>query len=605
MIIRNKYTGIALGIVLLAGLFNYKRLNDYTDLQYRKAPDAILHATPLRFVESSRQLGITNDHAYFTSNPNTKGFEPLYSMPPSLNVVDFNHDGFMDVFVINNDPAVPNRLFRNDGGKGFTDVAAEVGLDDTNAHAPPAVAAWFDINQDGLVDVLLGRYGCFSVYLQTPDGTFVDHTQQLLPNYCAFPRALAVADLNRDGWPDVYVGNFHSKKYLEQGHGFTPFEPLFNPEDIHQKGARNDILFGGPHGFSVYEVEAHRPFGDHTQSVGLSDVNNDGWTDVVVTNDYTFDALYLNRDGITYQDVTEQSLPRHLHGFSGMNVDFVDITQNGRLDLFISNGYTPPSSRKDNLLWVRKDDTTTRFEKQSAQFGIDRCGWAWSAKFGDFDNDGLLDLVVGNGRVRGPKATDPQSARSFAYARNEIRSSPVPLREAMRQSLPSFDRFHLFSFQRSCLFWQQNGRFYDVAPVSGITDTENGRSMALIDVDNNGKLDIVIANHGGPLLLYKNVTQTQGNWIGIDLVGPQGWRVPFGAKVTLIRSDGQPIIREVYPTNGHLAQTDPRLHFGLGDKTADSLIVTWPDGRREKFTNPEAITNTYVPLYYGLGDPVE
>src|SRR5262249_11533951 len=152
-----------------------------------------------------------------------------------------------------------------------------------------------------------------------------------------------------------------------------------------------------------------------------------------------------------------------------------------------------------DILWRREG---AGFVNVARDVGVGRCGWAWTAKAADFDDDGDLDLFVVNGKARGAKvqsAKDPQ--RSFEFVRNTIATLPIEWRWDI-DLYPSFDPFVLAAFERNCVFWRRGERFVDVAPEAGVGDLEEGQSMALIDYDNDGRMDVVIANLGGPLLLY-------------------------------------------------------------------------------------------------------
>jgi hypothetical protein len=165
--------------------------------------------------------------------------------------------------------------------------------------------------------------------------------------------------------------------------------------------------------------------------------------------------------------------------------------------------------------------------------------------------------------------------------------------------VPDFSRYYLSAFEHSCLFWNHGGHFYDVAAQAGIDDREEGQSAALVDLDDDGRLDVVVANLGGPLLVYRNVTPSPGHWLGVDLRGPGG-AAPYGAKAILHRDDGKTPMREYYPANGYRGQNDPRLHFGLGAATkAPDLEVRWPDGKVETFAGLPV--DRYTAVRYGAG----
>lgn len=207
------------------------------------------------------------------------------------------------------------------------------------------------------------------------------------------------------------------------------------------------------------------------------------------------------------------------------------------------------------------------------------CGWSWSAKWSDFDNDGQLDLVVANGRARGPDS-EVNTARSLWHARALALDVPYFLRRIdPLLDYPNTHGRHLSGFARNCLFRQNDGKFWDVAEQSGLTDIEEGYGLALIDIDSDGRMDFTTSNLGGPAVLYHNQTESADkNWVGFKLEGVQKFRDPFGALIELNLSSGQKLVSLFYPTNGFNSQSDGRIHFGLSPKdgTPTSVDVTWP-----------------------------
>jgi hypothetical protein len=297
--------------------------------------------------------------------------------------------------------------------------------------------------------------------------------------------------------------------------------------------------------------------------------------------------------------VTEKMIPLTEHGFSGMNSEFADFDNSGEMSLFVSEMYFPPFSTTKNILWKKRSDGEGYVNVAEDQ-GVGRCGWAWTAKFADFDNSGDLDLFVINGKARGAKVhTREDAVHSFAFVRNTITAVPRSFEEKM-SLVPDFSGFYLSGFERDCLFWNKGGHFYDVAPESGITDVEEGQSAALIDFDNDGRMDVVVASMGAPLLFYRNLTPSPGHWVGLRLIGPPTMRTPFGAKVFLHRDDGKTPMRELYPANGFRGQSDPRIHFGLGTATrVPDVEVRWPDGKKERFSG--LALDAYQDVRYGGG----
>ena len=574
-----RWIGIATGAVVLGVLVIGRRLQATPDGVYEPPPPAeVLARAPLRFEEVSASVGMTHRHEPWFPHPGAGSYLPLMALPPAIAVADVDGDGRMDVYVVEPRPGRANRLFRNQDGAHFVDVAAELGLDDLARTQGDSMALFADLDGDGRLDLFQSRFGCHAVFARPPgEARFVERPGAV--ERCSNPKAVNVADLDGDGFLDVVLGNYYPDVDLAT---YLPVNHVFGFAGANFQGGSPDILLGGPGGLRpapdalAREVRASR---GHTTAVGISDVDGDGRPDLFLSNDYTYDRLFLDRGGKRFVDATEAWIPRREHGFSGMNGDFGDFDDDGRMDLFVSNGFVPPFVPVRNVLWHHRGD---HFENEATARGVGRCGWAWTAKFADFDDDGRLDLFVINGKARGALATRDTAARSFAFVRNTIATLPVEVRWDLAL-YPDFSRFVLGAFQRDCAFWNAGDRFWDVAPSAGLTDLEEGQAAALIDYDDDGRVDVVVGNVGGPLLLHHNVSRA-GAWVGLELVGRGGARPPFGAKVWLRRPDGRRPMRELFPANGYRGQNDPRIVYGLGELAAvPDVEVRWPDGRQELF----------------------
>ncbi len=298
-----------------------------------------------------------------------------------------------------------------------------------------------------------------------------------------------------------------------------------------------------------------------------------------------------------------------------MNVDFGDVDGNGYLDIYVTNIFERRyKSDEGNMLWLNFARPGTAGERRFVNVGLESDvydgGWGWGAKFLDANDDGLLDILALNGFVKG----DPD--HTYWYALQEM-VTQMKNNSADAADWPAMGPRDLSGGQSSRLFLQQakaarpsgrrppgdgGPRFAELATSAGIDDRENGRGVAVLDFDNDGALDLCIANQGGPSLLYRNRLQrtaTGPHWIGLalqgrpDLKGSLGAGAQvstagaIGARAVLVSGDRTQTL-EVSGGTGFASQSDPRLHFGIGERTrADLLTVRWPSGRVQTFSGAE------------------
>lgn len=495
-------------------------------------------------------------------------------------VGDFDGDGDDDLFVVDSDEGKPHHLMRNDGDWKFTDVAAAAGV--TGGNDPDAICAdalFFDYDNDGREDLLVGRFGTPILYRNLgPDGKGVHRFEDVsaAAGLTEFGNTIAVIafDADNDGWLDLLLGNyFQPENLLELD---TP-HVLPNNLDYADNGGgltfwRNVALEDGGRGFvnrtAEVGMEHHTGW---TLDLGHADLDNDGWQDVYVAGDYGTDRIFFNNGDGTFVDATEESIGWDTR--KGMNVDMGDYNRDGFLDIFVTN-ITDEYMKECNMLWHNNGDRT--LIDLSRETGTCDSDWGWAGKFADFDNDGWEDIFTVNGlRSRGEQNYIPVLLEMIITPNVDF--SDV-------NNYPDIGEMTWSGYQRQRFFHNAgDGTFAEISGVAGVDNDLDGRGVAVADFDEDGLLDIYQTNANQPALLYRGTTAGAGNWVQLRLEGTSANRNAIGARVVLEADDGETYIREVNGGNGYSSQSSKRLHFGIGAAAGvASLEIHWPGGAVEK-----------------------
>jgi len=267
-----------------------------------------------------------------------------------------------------------------------------------------------------------------------------------------------------------------------------------------------------------------------------------------------------------------------------MNASFGDILNQGQYAVYVSNISEDGVLIQGNNLWVPKQGTAgdaIQYENLARDFGVELGGWSFGAQFGDLNNDGTLDLYLANGYI------SLDRNRSYWYDFSKVAGGNSAI-IGDAKNWPAFDGRSLSGYQNKRVWLNDGaGKFIDVAQSVGVTDTYDGRSVALADLWNRGVLDVVVANQKGPLLVYKNTVAPGNEWIEFQLEGTASNRSAIGAQVTLFWN-GQKQVQEVSGGSGFAAQNDRRLHFGLGkNPQVEKAIIRWPSGKTQTLDHPQ------------------
>jgi hypothetical protein len=313
-----------------------------------------------------------------------------------------------------------------------------------------------------------------------------------------------------------------------------------------------------------------------------ADLRGTGHPDLFIANDYGVSELYFN-DGKKFRDVSAQTgvgfAPK-----SGMNAAFGDVLNDGRYGVYVSNISEDGVLIQGNNLWMPKEGTAgdgLQFENLARDLGVELGGWSFGAQFGDLNNDGTLDLYLTNGYV------SLDRNRSYWYDFSKIAGgNSIIIIDA--KNWPAMEGRSLSGYQQKRVWLNDGaGKFINVAQAVGVTDTFDGRAVALVDLWNRGVLDAVVANQKGPLLIYKNMVTPENAWIEFALEGTASNRSAIGAQVTLYWN-GQRQRQEVSGGSGFAAQNDRRVHFGLGkDPRVEKAVIRWPSGKVQTLDHPE------------------
>ena len=486
---------------------------------------------------------------------------------------DFDADTYLDLYVVNATFIPPpntektsqaqlprNTLYRNNGDGTFTDVTDKAGVGDTGYGVGCAAA---DINNDGYPELYVTNYGRNILYHNNGDGTFTDKTQQAGVGDERWGTSCAFLDYDGNGDVDLYVVNYmkfsiDENQWWETRGIRTYCSPTDQIAGSHFVG-EPDILYrnNGDSTFTdVTEASgiSHRALG---LAVAIGDYDNDGYPDLHIANDMEADFLYRNNGDGTFTETADLTGTGYDgNGFpgSGMGSAFGDYNNDGYLDLVVSNASSLP-------VILYQNETATFFSDVSFTAGIGAVTlpyFKWAVEFFDYDNDGLLDLFVANGHLQENIAlfsdgTYPQSDLLFHNTRSEDST------------------YH----------------FTDASAAVGLTQLPKmvSRGAAFGDYDNDGDIDIFLNNSNQPATLLRNDGGNSNHWLTIQPIGTQSNASGIGTKIILKARDLS-LYKEVRSGASYLSQSDLRVHFGLGKRTEiDTLEIRWQSGHIERFSN--------------------
>jgi hypothetical protein len=524
-------------------------------------------AARVLFREVGAEAGITFKHH---SAPEKRYI--VESMSGGVALFDFDNDGRLDVYFVDSltvdtarDPkAARSALYRNLGGGRFEDVTDRAGVGHPGWGMGACTA---DVDADGWEDVYVTALGQNRLYRNNRDGTFAEIADAAGLAAGGWSTGCGFADYDRDGDLDLFVSRYVKIDLAdlpEFGKGKTceyrGIAVQCGPRGLPGEG---DLLFRNDGKGRFTEVGAAAGVADPRRYYGLGiawfDHNDDGWPDLYVANDSTPSFLYQNQKDGTFKDVAfpmgvAVSEDGAEQGCMGVAVG--DYNGDGRLDLYVT-------TFAEEYYPLRRNDgpagfTDVSFKSGTAPSSMPYVGWGTA--FLDYDNDGLPDIIAVNGHVY-PQLDKARLGASAGYR------------------------------QRRLLYRNKgDGTFEELAAAFGAVFTEErvSRGLAVGDLDDDGRLDVVINDLDGSPQVLRNELAGAGQWLKVKLKGAGGNTGALGAVVT-VRAGGRAQAQNVRSGTSYLSQDDRRLHFGLGALAqADAVEVRWPDGSTTRRENVKA-----------------
>ena len=536
------------------------------------------------FTEVSRQAGIQFHHQAPMLDPKLEPIMPeVASMGASVSIVDYNRDGWPDIYVTNSHEGSMNALYRNNHDGTFTDVASELGIANVNEPGTGVSmgAVWGDYDNDGYPDLFLIKWGKPMLLHNDAGHGFTDVSEQAgLPQWMNANTALWF-DYDDDGRLDLFVGGYYNED-LDLWHLKTT-KIMPDSFEYAENGGRKYLYHNLGNGrFEEVSEQLGIKSRRWALASGAADLTGNGYPDLFVANDYGVSELYLN-DGKRFHEAGKQAGVGYSPK-SGMNVAFGDIFNQGQFSIYVSNISEPGILIQGNNLWVPREGTSgtsIQYANMANALGVELGGWSFGAQFADLNNDGNQDLFLTNGYI----SLDRNRSYWYDFAKVTAGNSTI-IHDA--RNWPPFNGRSLSGYQQKRVWINDGaGQFEDVARSVGVTDRHDGRAVAVADLWNDGALDVVVANQSGPLLVYRNHVDPAEKWVEFSLKGTKSNSDAIGAEVTLYWN-GKRQLQEVSGGCGFAAQNDLRLHFGLGKQPRiEKAVIHWPSGTVQTLTNLE------------------
>lgn len=477
---------------------------------------------------------------------------------PGVCVADFDGDGWQDIYFVNGRDlynrgiSVRNALYHNNGDGTFTEVTDKAGVPGTGYGLG---CVWGDYDNDGFPDLFVTQYGRNVLYHNNGNGTFTDVTDKAGVagmESGSFHSGATFFDYDRDGKLDLYVGSYvaldpDGPRYCNIGtiRSSCPPQAYKGSSDALYHNNGDGTFTNVTRGLDILQ-----PHGKNL-SVGAADYDNDGWPDLFVANDGLPAYLYHNEHGQSFKEIAAPSgMAFSTSGslMAAMCISLGDYDNDGFLDLYISD-----FQGSSDHLW--HNDGKGNFDEVSDEAGITGATHnvlSFGGGFIDYDNDGLLDLFIANGHV---------------YP--EIEQASPGTRYKQVNSV-----FHN----------EGHGKFVESSKETGVADQSPhaARGVAFADFNNDGFVDVLVANNGDPPLLLHN-GRNQNHFINFKLVGTKSNRDAMGSRVRVVSGETSQI-REIAGGGSYLSQSDLRANFGIGTATiAQTVEIKWPSGQTQTF----------------------
>jgi len=512
---------------------------------------------PGNFVDVTEKLGI---HFKQQASPTSKKYL-LETMGSGVALFDYDNDGRLDIFFANgariDDPTpkgtIPqkdgpkywNRLYHQKSDGTFEDVTEKAGLAGSGYSTGVAVG---DYDNDGFDDLFVAGYGHSTLYHNNGDGTFTDVTASAGVAGSGWATSAAWVDYDNDGRLDLVVARYMEWDFddiycghREQGYRSYCHPDAFKPASV--------LLYHNDGNGKFTEVAQKAGMGKPGKGLGLAiaDYDHDGWMDILLANDSIPEFLFHNKGNGTFEEVGLVSgigLDSSGGTFAGMGVDFADYNNDGWPDAIITD-----LANQKYALYTNARDGTFEYSTLSAGLGaISLAHSAWGVRFVDYDNDGWKDLFLVQSHVMDTIQLEQPHLR--------YRESPL-------------------------LLWNDKGKkFLDVSAQSGEVFQQKwaARGMAIGDIDNDGRIDVVVTENDGPAWVLHNETPTRNHWITLKLVGVKSNRDGIGAQIKITTADGSQYAT-VTTASSYQSSSDKRVHFGVGSANAVSQAeIQWPSG---------------------------
>jgi len=567
----------------------------------------IISDQPL-FLNVAHEAGVDFLNRYYPAFLTTPlKFGMIRYGPAGITAADYDNDGWYDLFIPDGEES---RLFRNLGDGRFEDVTARAGLSGLDG---VSVALFADYDNDGYKDLFVSRtFKPNQLFHNNGDGTFTDVTGKTGIGADCCTTVASWGDYDNDGLLDLYVG-----RYLD------PRKAI--PTTFYARNGERNRLYHNNGDGTFTDVTEKAGVGDPGLCLGtvFGDYDNDGYPDLYVVNDFGRKTLFHNNRNGTFTDVTVKA--GALAYGAGMSASFADYDNDGKLDIYCTNirsehawyaaaptvgrymvnSWTQGAWKTDmplyweifrqsglgfvgvfqqmasgNTLLRNKGDGT--FEDVTWKADANPVGWFWGASFGDFDNDGWQDIYAADGWVR----NDPDTEIELEFLNNVVSHQDV------YKTGRYFDPAYFGN--RSWHGWERNrhlrnngdGTFSEIGRGAGTDLLLNSRGVAVADFWNRGALDIAVAASTDRHALLRNELAGKRNWLQVELVGVKSNRDAVGARL-IAKSGHQQQMREVTLGDGYGSQNTLRQHFGLGDRSSiDELTIRWPrSGTVQTFRN--------------------